>query len=176
MVAFQAKKYPDRQCKPSKCFNDLKVTFLTIGKIVIFEKALKNLKTLTNFKGRWQLLGTKPRIICDSAHNEAGLKIAMRELKKIPKEKLHFVLGIVNDKYLEKVLSLLPKSAVYYFAKANIPRGMDARVLKEKAVVFNLNGESYSSVQEALKAAKEAASENDLIYIGGSTFVVAEVI
>ena len=136
-----------------------------------------NLKSLTNFKGRWQLLGKQPTIICDSAHNEAGLKIAMRELKKLPKEKLHVVLGVVNDKSIDKILSLFPKEAIYYFAKADIPRGLEAAVLKEKGAQFSLKGDTYSSVKEALKNAKENAAENDLIYVGGSTlFVVAEVI
>ena len=135
-----------------------------------------NLKRLTNFKGRWQILGEKPLIICDSAHNEAGLKIVMRELRRLPKDKMHFILGVVNDKTIDKILSFFPKEATYYFAKADIPRGLDANILKEKAAEFSLKGQSYDSVQEALLGAKNAASENDLIYIGGSTFVVAEVI
>ncbi len=155
-------------------FNDLK-QFSKIERKHVRE-GFSNLKTLTNFKGRWQLIGDEPTIICDSAHNEAGLKIAMRELKKYPKEKLHFVLGVVNDKSIDKILSLLPKDAIYYFAKAAIPRGLDVEVLKEKATDFHLKGKTYDSVQQALEAAKKVASKKDFIYVGGSTFVVAEVI
>ncbi len=154
--------------------NDLK-QFSEIERNHIRE-GFANLKELTNFKGRWQLIGEQPTIICDSAHNEAGLKIAMKELRKFPKEKLHFVLGVVNDKAFNKILALFPQEAIYYFAKADIPRGLDAEMLKEQAAEFGLKGESYSSVQNALVAAKNAATENDLIYVGGSTFVVAEVI
>lgn len=139
-------------------------------------EALHNLKTLTNFQGRWQQIGDKPTIICDSAHNEDGLKIAMQELQYYPHDQLHVVLGMVNDKTIDKMLNLLPKKAIYYFAKADIPRGLDANILKEKADEFSLNGQTYVSVETALSAAKKAASANDLIYVGGSTFVVAEVI
>ena len=139
-------------------------------------EGFKNLVELTNFKGRWQVLSEQPKIICDSAHNEAGLKIAMRELRKLPKDKLHFVLGVVNDKTIDKILSFFPKEATYYFAKADIPRGLDADLLQEKAAEFSLQGQTYNSVEAALSAAKIAASEEDLIYVGGSTFVVAEVI
>ena len=155
-------------------FNDLK-QFREVERSHI-RTGFKNLKELTNFKGRWQLIGSEPMIICDSAHNEAGLKIAMRELRKLPKEKLHVVLGVVNDKTLDKVLSFFPTNATYYFAKANIPRGLDAKTLKTKAAGFNLHGDFYESVKEALETAKKVASEKDLIYVGGSTFVVAEVI
>ena len=155
-------------------FNDLKL-YPEIERKHI-RNGFGNLKSLTNFKGRWQILCERPTIICDSAHNEAGLKIAMRELRKIPKEKMHIVLGVVNDKTIDKILSFFPKDAFYYFAKANIPRGLDANILKEKAAGFSLQGNIYSSVNQALESAKKAASGEDLIYVGGSTFVVAEVI
>ena len=126
--------------------------------------------------GRWQKLGEKPLIIADSGHNEGGLNITMNQLAKIEYQQLHFVLGAVNDKNISKMLSMLPKEAKYYFAKAAIPRGLDAQVLQDEATNFGLTGKIYSSVKNALRAAKRAASEKDMIFVGGSTFVVAEVI
>ena len=137
---------------------------------------LANLKSSTNFKGRWQILNDNPLTICDSAHNIAGIELVMEQVKKIQYEQLHFVLGTVNDKDLGKVLALLPKDARYYFAKANIPRGLDAKLLQAQASNFDLKGRTYNSVRNALRAAKRAAQEKDLIYIGGSTFTVAEII
>ena len=108
--------------------------------------------------------------------SEDGIRQAMQGLEKLTYDKLHFVLGLVSDKSPDKVLALLPPSATYYFAKANIPRGLDAGKLKEKAASFGLNGKAYSSVRKALAAAKRKARPGDLIYVGGSIFVVAEVI
>ena len=139
-------------------------------------EVLADLRSKTHFLGRRQNLGEKPRIIADSAHNEGGLKLTMAELQKMKFEKLHFVLGAVADKNIDKMLSLLPKDAKYYFAKANIPRGLDALELKKRAANFGLKGRKYLSVKNALRAAKRHANEEDLIYIGGSTFVVAEVV
>ena len=140
------------------------------------KNGLKNLIKLTNFKGRWHIESTKPLCIMDSAHNEGGLKINMKRLKEIPHQQLHFVLGMVNDKDPGKILSLLPKNAMYYFAKADIPRGLNADLLKDAASAFKLSGKAYSSVKNALKAAKRKATKKDLIYVGGSIFVIAEVI
>ena len=140
------------------------------------KKGFNNLKTISNFIGRWQIIDTKPTILCDSAHNEGGLKIVIEQLSNMSFKKLHIVIGMVNDKSLDKVLKLFPKEASYYFAKANIPRGLDATILQEKAAIFGLKGRAYSSVKNALKAARRQAVEKDLIYVGGSTFVVAEVI
>lgn len=137
---------------------------------------LHDLKKRTRFIGRWQLLGEKPIILADSAHNEGGLQLAMQQLTKIPHLNLHFVLGVVNDKDLSKMLSMLPRNARYYFAKANIPRGLDAKVLQEQAAAVGLKGKTYISVKNALKAAKRQARPDDLIYVGGSIFVVAEVV
>ncbi len=139
-------------------------------------KGLEQLKSLTYYLGRWQILAQKPLTICDSAHNEAGLKMIKRSLDKISREKLHFIFGTVNDKDTDMMLSLLPKDARYYFAKADIPRGLDAKVLMVKAKTKGLKGRAYTSVANALKAARRAASENDLIFVGGSIFVVAEVL
>jgi len=126
--------------------------------------------------GRWQYLSLTPRVLVDSAHNQAGLQLAMTALEEMPFDQLHIVFGTVNDKDLNKILPLLPKAAIYYFAKANIPRGLDARMLKEKAKTFDLYGRAYSSVKTALLAAKRKAREGDLIYVGGSIFIVAEVL
>ncbi len=140
------------------------------------KEGLANLKKWTNYKGRWQVIGQKPTIICDSAHNEGGLKIAFQALQEIPHQTLHIILGTVNDKDLEKVFPLFPQKAIYYFAKAKIPRGLDATQLRDRAAAFGLKGRSYSSVRNALNAAKRKAHTQDLIFVGGSIFVVAEVI
>jgi dihydrofolate synthase/folylpolyglutamate synthase len=137
-----------------------------------FLNVIKN----TNLQGRWQQLGENPKIICDTAHNSHGLKIVLNQLKKEKYEKLHIVLGLVNDKNLEDILPLFPKHAIYYFCTPNIPRGLDAEILKQKATELNLNGETYHSVSNAYQAARENAGINDFIYVGGSTFVVAEIL
>ena len=137
---------------------------------------LDNLKERTYFIGRWQQLGTNPTILCDSGHNVDGLRMVFEQLKEIKYTQLHFVFGMVKDKDPSKVLSMLPKSAKYYFAKANIPRGLDAKDLKKEAAKHDLKGRTYVSVRNALKAAKRQASATDLIFIGGSIFVVAEVL
>lgn len=137
---------------------------------------LKNIQSLTRFIGRWQILGSNPTIICDSAHNEAGIELSMSQLLHTPHEALHIVMGVVKDKDLSKMLPYFPEEATYYFAKADIPRGLDTKILKEKARDYGLLGENYASVVEALEAAKSSAKKEDLIYVGGSIFVVAEVI
>jgi dihydrofolate synthase/folylpolyglutamate synthase len=137
---------------------------------------LANLRERTRFIGRWQLLSQMPRVLCDSAHNPGGVEMAMAQLKELSFEKLHIVLGLVNDKDMRDVLALFPRQARYYFARPDIPRGMEAAALKELAAAFGLEGRTYSSVRNALRAAKRAAGPDDLIYVGGSTFVVAEVV
>ncbi len=140
------------------------------------EHGLGNIKKLTNFIGRWQVLQHKPLIIGDSAHNEAGLKYVMQELATIKYNRLHIVVGMVRDKDITKMFALFPDDAVYYFCKANIPRGLPATDLKMKAESFGLKGKSYTSVPRAFAAAKKSAKEDDLIYVGGSIFVLAEVL
>lgn len=130
----------------------------------------------TGLQGRWQQLKSNPKVICDTAHNSHGLKIVLNQIKKEKFEALHIVLGLVNDKDLEDILPLFPKNAHYYFCKPNIPRGLDAEILQQKATEFQLNGKVYNSVSNAYQDAMEKSSENDFIYIGGSTFVVAEVL
>jgi len=130
----------------------------------------------TRLQGRWQQLGSHPKIICDTAHNKHGLEIVMKQLQREEFDTLHFVLGVVNDKDLDDVLPLFPKNAKYYFCKPNIPRGLEASILAKKAIIFGLNGKVFNSVTEAYEEARENASESDFIYIGGSTFVVAEIL
>ncbi len=137
---------------------------------------LEKVKSLTKYIGRWHKLGSHPTIIADSAHNPAALKVVIAQLLSLPFNQLHIVLGMVNDKDVNNVLSLLPKDAVYYFAKADIPRGLDAELLQQQAKKYHLKGTSYSSVNDAFVAAKSAAKIDDFIFIGGSVFVVAEII
>lgn len=137
---------------------------------------LKHLKSWTAYQGRWQILGTKPMIIADSGHNEAGLKLSMARIAQSNFNHIHFVIGFVNDKRIDKLLQLFPSNASYYFCAAKIPRALEASSLAEKASQFSLNGKAYRSSSLALKAAKQNAQKNDLIFIGGSTFVVAELI
>jgi dihydrofolate synthase/folylpolyglutamate synthase len=140
------------------------------------ENGLLNVVQNTNLKGRWQLLKEQPKVICDTAHNKEGLSIVMHQLKKEPYNNLHIVLGMVSDKDLESVLPLFPKNASYYFCKPNIPRGLSAEVLQQKANHFGLNGNNYDSVSTAYEKALSTANQEDVVYVGGSTFVVAEVI
>ena len=130
----------------------------------------------TGLKGRWQILQEKPKVICDTAHNKDGLYYVMKQLKDENYEQLHMVFGVVNDKNIQSILPLLPKKATYYFCKPNIPRGLDADKLRHEFMLNGFSGKSYSSVIEAFKSAKLHATKDDLIYVGGSTFVVAEII
>lgn len=139
-------------------------------------EGLKSLRRLTRFQGRWQVIGQNPVVLCDSAHNEAGLKEIFAAIRAMPFSRVHVVTGFVNDKDVEKVLTLFPPEAWYYFAKADIPRGLEATVLREKAAKYGLNGKAYISVRNALNAARRAAQPEDLILVTGSIFVVAEVI
>ncbi len=140
------------------------------------ENGLKSVKKNTGLRGRWDILKVQPKVICDTAHNKEGLTYVMNQLSKEKYEHLHMVLGVVNDKNLEDVLPLFPKKASYYFAKPAIPRGLDADELKKVSEKFNLKGKVYSSVEKAYLAANEKANLNDLIFVGGSTFTVAEII
>ena len=134
------------------------------------------LRTLTRFLGRWQIIGQQPTVLCDSAHNEAGLRLAFEKIGTLPFHRLHIVTGFVNDKSVEDVLGLFPTAAQYYFAKADIPRGLDAGLLREQAAVFHLHGRAYTSVRRALAAARRRAMPEDLVVVIGSIFVVAEVL
>jgi len=140
------------------------------------KSGLINVVRNTGLLGRWQQLSESPKIICDTAHNKNGLEIVMKQIVKEKFDTLHIVLGVVNDKDLDEVLPLFPTDAIYYFCKPNIPRGLDARILQDKAAKFNLNGDVHNSVSESYKKALQNATNSDFIYIGGSTFVVAEIL
>ena len=148
---------------------------LTVSETDIKNGFLNVIKN-TGLQGRWQQLGENPTVICDTAHNAHGLKIVINQLKKEKYDQLHIVLGLVNDKNLTEILPLFPENAIYYFCKPDISRGLDQLILKEKAAEFNLVGQTYISVSNAYQAAKENATNNDFIYVGGSTFVVAEIL
>ncbi len=137
---------------------------------------LSNTVKLTGLLGRWQILGNNPLIICDTGHNEDGIKAIVNQLQNTPYKILHFVFGVVADKNQDAVFQLLPKNAVFYFAKASIPRAMNEKELAQKAQIFGLHGNSYNSVKDAFKMAKHNAGPKDLIFVGGSTFVVAEIL
>ncbi|VEI52449.1 bifunctional folylpolyglutamate synthase/dihydrofolate synthase [Capnocytophaga sputigena] len=130
----------------------------------------------TNLKGRWQTLGSCPTIVCDTGHNVGGLTYVMEQLKKQTYTHLHIVVGFVKEKDVNSVLELFPKEATYYFCSPAIARGLNVDTLKEIATTKGLQGERYSSVAEALNAAKAQTLPTDFIFVGGSTFVVAEVV
>ncbi len=140
------------------------------------QKGLENVKNNTGLRGRWEILREQPRVICDTAHNKDGLQYAMQQLQEEEYSNLNLVFGVVNDKDLEAVLPLLPKNAKYFFCRPNIPRGMEAEVLQKEAAKKGLFGEVFNSVPEAYEAALLQASADDVIYVGGSTFTVAEII
>lgn len=136
---------------------------------------LANTAKITGIRGRWQVLGENPTVICDTGHNRQAIKNILKQLASYTFKQLHIVLGMVSDKDIESVLKLLPKEAIYYFCEPNIPRAMDAEELYEKAETLGLNGKIVRRVNEAIASAKEMAKPEDLIFIGGSTFVVAEI-
>ena len=140
------------------------------------KKGLKNVVKNTGFMARWQILSKSPLTICDAGHNADGIKEVAAQIRSTPHQKLHFVLGTVNDKDITPMLKLLPKDAVYYFCAAKIPRAMDADELALKAANHHLHGRIYSSVADALAEARKNAGKADLVFVSGSSFVVAEVI
>lgn len=140
------------------------------------EAGLKNVVDNTGLMGRWQILGHDPIIICDTAHNTEGLTLVLEQIRRENYDMLHIVLGFVKDKNLGAILSLFPKKAKYYYCAPTIQRGLAVEILRSSALEFGLRGDVYSSVPKALKAAKKTASRNDFIFVGGSNFVVAEVV
>jgi dihydrofolate synthase/folylpolyglutamate synthase len=140
------------------------------------KKGLLNVYKNTGLQGRWQILQQNPRVICDTAHNKEGLGYTMNQLAAENYRDLHIVFGVVSDKDLTGIIPILPKKATYYFCKPNVQRGLDAKVLKAVFVKNGLMGNAYPNVKDAFKHAKKAAAKVDLIYVGGSTFVVAEII
>lgn len=140
------------------------------------EQGLAKIVKNTGLKGRWQILGENPKIICDTGHNAHGLNLVLNQLSQEKYKNLHIVLGFVKEKDIDLILPMFPKSAIYYFCRPNIPRGLDVEILYEKAQKTGLKGKKFSSVSEALATAKEQSSLQDVIFVGGSTFVVAEVV
>jgi dihydrofolate synthase / folylpolyglutamate synthase len=138
--------------------------------------ALEKVSDITGLMGRWQILGQNPLIICDTGHNEEGIRWVVSQLKRTAYNHLHFVFGMVNDKDTDSILKQLPQQAGYYFTRANLPRAMDENVLANAAGNFNLKGQTFASVEDAYNAARQNAQTDDLIFIGGSSFVVAEVL
>ncbi len=153
---------------------------LNKSKFNISEESIYNglmrVKKNTGLRGRWDILQTNPKVICDTAHNTEGLIYVLKQLLKEDFTNLHIVLGVVNDKDLRSILPLFPKRATYYFCKPNVPRGMDQIELQRKCLASGLHGESYSSVKSAFDSALKKSTKHDLIFIGGSNFVVAEVL
>lgn len=140
------------------------------------KEGLKNISKIAPIKGRWQVLSkSNPFVVCDIAHNEDGIKAVMDQLQKQQHDRMHIVWGMVQDKDILKLLKLLPKDAQYYFCEARIPRALEVEKLKVFADKTRLHGNTYSTVRSAIKEAKVNASAHDLIFIGGSTFVVAEI-
>lgn len=140
------------------------------------QKALKQVSALTGLRGRWQTLSTSPLTIADTGHNEDGIRHILEHLKQVRYRTLHIVFGAVNDKAVSGILALLPREAVYYFVRADIPRALDAQELQTQASSAGLRGQAYASVEAGWKAARKAAGKQDMILIGGSTFVVGEVL
>jgi len=139
------------------------------------KNALQHTTTLTGLKGRWQKLGEQPLMICDTGHNEGGIREVVQQIRQQKYNRLWIVLGCVKDKDLHAVLSLLPKEAYYFFCQAKIPRALDAIELMHQANAVGLNGEVMADVNQAIRTTKEKSSKEDFIFIGGSTFVVAEI-
>jgi dihydrofolate synthase/folylpolyglutamate synthase len=137
---------------------------------------LLNVKRNTGLRGRWEVLNEVPKVICDTAHNKEGLTYVLQQLKKEKYKNLHVVMGVVSDKDLNEILPLFPKEATYYFSKPNIPRGLSAEILKKTSKEYKLMGDVYESLLGAYGQALKDSSENDLIFVGGSTFTVAEIL
>lgn len=155
------------------CINLLKDSGISIDNIDIY-KGLKRITANTGFYGRWQVKGYDPKIVCDTAHNIEGLKLVIDQVKNTPYKNLHIIIGFVKDKNVDDFLKLFPQNAVYYFTRADVPRALDENIILEKSKRYNLKGKAYGSVREAYDSACSSAGRNDMIFIGGSTFVVAD--
>jgi len=141
-----------------------------------FLKGVSAVVASTGLMGRWQVLSRSPLTVCDTGHNREGLGYVVRQIRATPKRALHMVIGFVNDKDLTSVLPLFPQDASYYFTKASVPRALDETVLTAEAGKYGLSGAAYPSVAVALEAARSVAGPKDMIFIGGSTFVVADAL
>jgi dihydrofolate synthase/folylpolyglutamate synthase len=140
------------------------------------QQGIERVVELTGLQGRWQVLQHQPLIICDTGHNEAGIRYVMQQLLQLSYRQLHIVFGMVSDKDPSKILPLLPKQATYYFTQAAIPRALECHQLQQQAALLGLKGTAYTSIREAINMAKQAANEDDVIFIGGSSYVVAEAL
>ncbi|GLU43778.1 bifunctional folylpolyglutamate synthase/dihydrofolate synthase [Allomuricauda sp. NBRC 101325] len=164
----------------NKNMNGVVATIKQLKSFTISEQnitdGLKKVVSNTGLLGRWQILQQSPLVVCDTAHNKEGLQLVLKQVQKQSYDQLHIVLGFVNDKDVKSVLPLFPKNAAYYFVRPGIPRGMDVYSLWEMAQEQGLTGEKYGSVQKGFEAALDNAQSSDMVYVGGSTFVVAEVV
>jgi dihydrofolate synthase / folylpolyglutamate synthase len=136
---------------------------------------LENVTSRTGLKGRWQILGNKPLTVCDTGHNPDGIQEVVRQIEMQVYNRLYFILGMVKGKDVSAVLKLLPKNAYYFFCQAKIPRALEASALFEQARSHHVNGEIILDVNEAIQTAREKATADDMIFIGGSTYIVAEI-
>ena len=155
------------------------MTLLTQKINLDFEKVrsqMDQFEQKVRYMGRWQVISRNPLVVADSAHNEGGLKYVFEKINSLPHQRLHIVTGMVNDKKTELVLHLYPKTAIYYFAKARIPRGKPAEMLRDEAAKEGLLGKAYTSTKKALAAALKKTNKEDIILITGSIFTVAEVL
>lgn len=168
--AYQAKNLPGILLAVER-LNDMGFT-ISAGPLL---RGLSRIRENTGLKGRWQVLNKHPLIICDTGHNEDGVKLIMKQLNRLPHRNMYLVLGMVQDKEHDPILALLPKNAHYIFCQADQPRSLPAEALKEKAAAHGLHGISIGDVNTAIAHAKKNAEVDDLIFIGGSTFVVAEI-
>ena len=141
-----------------------------------FREGVRNVVANTGLMGRWQILGNNPLTVCDTGHNKDGIEHVMKQVSNTEYKKLHMVIGFVNDKDLSQILPLLPADAKYYFTKASVERALDPVILTEKARKYGLSGSAFGNVPEALEAANNSAGPEDMIFIGGSTFVVADIL
>lgn len=167
--AYQQKNFQTVAAAYDQLFSDVEMPLYT------FKHGIRKMER-TGLQGRWQQLQARPLAIADTGHNEAGIRYVMEQLQALPHRKLHVVLGMVSDKDVDAILPLFPADAVYYFTNAQIPRALKAELLQEKAAAFGLKGRSYVSVKSAYKAAIRNAKADDVVFVGGSTFVVAEVV
>lgn len=139
-------------------------------------QGLENVTKITGLRGRWEILQNNPTIIVDAGHNTSGIKVVVEQLKYHSFKKLRIVIGMVNDKDISGVLELMPKNAIYYFTQAKVKRALSADELKTKAVMFNLKGKVYHTINEAVNAAIDESDTDDMILITGSNFVVGEAL
>ncbi len=181
------KNFPDYECDLKGIYQKENIqTVLTAIEVLkkkgwnipehTVKKGLKNVLKNTGLRGRWDILQTKPLVIADTAHNRDGLSVVLQQINETHHKNLHFVLSFVNDKDLESILPLFPNNAKYYFSKAQIPRALDEQILQQKANKYGLTGQSFPSIKQAYNAALQSAGNDDLIFVGGSTFTVAEIL